>query len=131
MTARDVICAGLMITGALWMLIAALGIARMPDFYLRVSAAAKASTLGAGSLLAGAALHFGELEIAARAAAIFAFVLLTTPVAAHVLCRAAYRSGVPLWKETLYDELAKAENTEHGEQASSGPDEPRDGPTSG
>ena len=53
----------------------------------------------------GAALHFGETVIWARMLAVIAFVFATAPVAAHVLGRAAYCSGMPLWSGTLSDEL--------------------------
>ena len=40
-----------------------------------------------------------------------AFVLLTTPVAGHVIARASYFAGVPLWSGTLLDERRDAEGT--------------------
>lgn len=142
MTPKTVICVILMTTGALLMFVAALGILRMPDLYLRISAAAKAGTLGVGSILAGVAIHFWELELTGRAAAVVAFVVLTTPVAGHVLGLAAYLAGVPLWKETLHDDLAEARGGVAKEDAAAakddegviGPgdedDEPPGGPTS-
>ena len=55
---QDVLCRILMISGALLMLIAALGVLRFPDLYMRVSAATKASTLGIGLSLAALAVAF-------------------------------------------------------------------------
>jgi len=51
------------------------------------------------------ALHFGELGVVTRALLAIAFFFLTAPVAAHMIGRAAYFVGVPLWEGTLRDEL--------------------------
>lgn len=56
-------------------------------------------------MVAAAAMYFGDLGITARAALIVVFFVLTAPVAAHLLSRAAYHSGVLLWEKTQIDEL--------------------------
>jgi multicomponent Na+:H+ antiporter subunit G len=53
----------------------------------------------------GLALHFNDLAISARALAVVVFIFVTAPVAAHMIARAAYFSGVPLWEGTLSDDL--------------------------
>ena len=53
------IVALLLLLGALFMLLAGVGLVRLPDLYLRMSATSKAATLGASLVLLGAALHFG------------------------------------------------------------------------
>jgi multicomponent Na+:H+ antiporter subunit G len=58
-------------------------------------------------MLIALALHFGSLGIAARAMAAVLFVVLTAPVAAHVIGRAAYDAGEPLWEKTVADELGR------------------------
>lgn len=105
MTLREIIAAALFGLGTLFALAAAVGVLRMPDLYTRMSATSKASTLGVGLIMAGAAVALGALGAATRAVAIVLFLLLTTPVAAHMIGRAAYLSGVPLWKATVDDEL--------------------------
>jgi multicomponent Na+:H+ antiporter subunit G len=50
-------------------------------------------------------LFFNDLNIYTRAIAIIIFLLITSPVAAHMIGRAAYFDGVPLWKETIRDDL--------------------------
>ncbi len=95
----------LMVIGASFMLLAALGVARMPDLFTRMHASTKSTTLGVACLMLGVAVHFGDLSVAARALAVVAFVFFTAPVAAHMIARAAYFSGVPLWSGTLGDEL--------------------------
>lgn len=97
--------AGFMLVGASFMLIAALGVLRLPDLFTRLHASTKSATLGVGCLMVAAALQFGSLAIAARAAAVVFFLFLTAPVGAHVLARAAYFSRVPLWDQTLSDDL--------------------------
>ena len=101
----EIITVVLILIGALFMLIAGIGIVRMPDLYLRMSATTKAATLGTGSILLGAAIYFNELGISSRAIATIIFLLITAPVAAHMLGRAAFSYGVPLWENTLYNEL--------------------------
>ena len=96
---------GMMVIGAVFMLLAAVGIVRMPDLLTRMQTTTKASTLGVGCLLVGVTIHFAELGVSARVVAIIAFVFLTAPVAAHVIARASYRVRVPLWEGTVVDEL--------------------------
>jgi len=95
----------LMLFGALWMFIAALGVARMPDLFTRMHSSTKSATLGVGLIMLGAAFHFGEFGMTMRATAIIVFLFLTAPVASHMLGRAAYFAGVPLWEGTLSDAL--------------------------
>jgi multicomponent Na+:H+ antiporter subunit G len=93
----DVLAQVLMVIGAAFMLIAAVGVVRMPDLFTRVQAAAKAATLGAGLMQVAVAVHFGELGVTTRALTVVVFLALTAPVAAHVIGRAAYFVGVPRW----------------------------------
>ncbi len=96
----------MMVLGVLLILIAGIGILRMPDLYTRMSASTKASTLGLGLILLGTAVTFGSFGIASRALATIVFVMLTAPVSAHLMGRAAYTNGVKLWEGTQHDELA-------------------------
>ena len=107
---KETISAVLMLFGALLMLLGALGVLRLPDLYMRVSASTKASTLGVGFTLLSLAIHFNELGITSRALATIGFIIITAPVAAHLISRAAYLVGVPLWKGTIVDELQGRSN---------------------
>jgi multicomponent Na+:H+ antiporter subunit G len=100
----DILTAVMWVAGSAFALLAAVGVLRMPDLFTRMQASTKASTLGLGCLLVGAALQLGDLASFIRVASIGAFVLLTTPVAAHVIARAAYLAEVPLWDGTVLDE---------------------------
>lgn len=98
------------ITGVMWIvgsafaLLAAVGVLRMPDVFTRMQASTKASTLGLGCLVIGAAIQLGDGLSIIRLFSVGAFLFLTTPVSAHVIARGAYRAGVPLWSGTVLDE---------------------------
>lgn len=90
---RDIIAMVLMFGGIAFLLIAAIGVFRLPDPFLRLHASTKAGTLGAGLLVAGVAVAFREENIGFTAAGIIIFLLATLPVAGHLLGRATYVSG--------------------------------------
>ena len=94
-----------LLLGSFLMFLAGLGLLRLPDIFLRMSAATKASTLGAGLILLEAALYFEDLGTTSRAIATIFFLLLTGPIAVHRIARAAYFDGSPLWQGTIRDDL--------------------------
>jgi multicomponent Na+:H+ antiporter subunit G len=102
---RELISGILMVLGALFMFLAAVGILRMPDVFMRLSASTKAATLGVGFILVSVAVYFDDLGVTSRALASVFFVLLTVPVAAHMIGRIAYFVGDALWEGTVVDEL--------------------------
>lgn len=91
--------------GTLAILFASIGILRMPDFYLRLSVTVKAATLGVGLLLLCAAIVFPDVSVTTKTIAIAFFLVLTAPVAAHMIGRVAYITGIKVCKETIADEL--------------------------
>jgi multicomponent Na+:H+ antiporter subunit G len=95
----------LLILGSLFCFIAALGMLRLPDTITRMHAATKAGTLGAGLILIAEATYYHEVGITLRSLAVIVFLLLTAPVAAHLIGCAAYRTGIKLWKNTWIDQL--------------------------
>jgi multicomponent Na+:H+ antiporter subunit G len=99
------VAAVLLLAGSAFMLIAAVGVARFPDLIIRMHAAAKAGGLGVGLVVSAVAVHFKEAEVITEAVLVAGFMLLTAPVAAHLIARASYLSGVPLWGGTFVDEL--------------------------
>ena len=110
----DIVTAIVWLAGSAFALLAAVGVLRMPDVFTRMQASTKASTLGLACLLIGAAIQMGDFASFIRVASIGAFVLLTTPVSGHVIARASYFAGVPLWESTVLDERR---------DANAGPDE--------
>lgn len=107
--------------GALFILVAAIGLVRMPDFYLRLSVTVKAATMGAGFILVAVALYFNQFSILTKAIAVIFFLFVTAPVSGHMICRSAYFSGNKLWKNSVLDDLknkydAKADNLKSVEE---------------
>ena len=82
----------LVVVGAAFALVAALGVVRMPDVPTRIHAAAKAGPLGAGLVLVGVAVSSGDAGQAARVAAVIAFLVVTAPIAGHAVGRAHHRT---------------------------------------
>jgi multicomponent Na+:H+ antiporter subunit G len=101
----DVIIMILSALGVLFIILAGIGMLKMPDFYMRVSISTKAITLGVGLILIASAVSFNEFSVTSRVIAIIIFIILTAPVAAHMIGRAAYFSKVELWKNTVQDDL--------------------------
>ena len=110
----SLLAAVLLLLGAVSMTLGAVGLVRLPDVYMRMSASSKAATLGASLVLLGAAAHFGTAAVVGRAVVIVAFLFLTAPVAAHAIGRAGYRRGSPLWKGTIADELGRDSHRKDG-----------------
>ncbi len=106
---REALASLLLLIGAAFMLLAALGLVRLPDLFMRLQATTKASTLGLGSLALAVALHFDNGGVTARALLVLAFVFLTAPAGAHAIARAAHRVRTPLWARPVADELAEAQ----------------------
>lgn len=94
-----------LVLGAAFILVASVGLLRMPDVYLRISACTKATTLGVGSILVGTAIHFDSVGTTSRAVAIALFIGLTAPIAGHMIGRAAYLARTPMWSGTIIDDL--------------------------
>lgn len=95
----------LLLIGSAVMLLGSIGIVRMPDLLSRMQASTKSMTLGVVCLLVAVVIYFNEVGVGVRAMLVIAFYFLTSPVAAHMIGRAAYFIGVPLWKGTVIDEL--------------------------
>ncbi|OFZ19117.1 MAG: Na+/H+ antiporter subunit G [Bdellovibrionales bacterium GWB1_55_8] len=105
---NEIVAGTLLLVGSLFMLIASLGVLRMPDLLMRMHSSTKAGTLGIGCVFLAIAAYYQELGVTTRALAAMSFMILTAPVGAHVIGRAAYFLGVPLWKGTFTDELRQA-----------------------
>lgn len=101
----DIVVGLMIVVGAAFSLAAAIGINRLPDVYCRMHAASKAGTLGSGVILLALALHADDAATVMRAVAGFVFLLLTAPIAAHLLAKASYEAGYRLWDKSVKDEL--------------------------
>ena len=97
-----------------------IGLVRLPDVYNRAQAATKCVTLGTCMILIGvavAAFAGAVWPMGIKAILCAAFILLTSPVAAHAICRGAYISGVRLWEGSVEDAFAERAGEIRSEQA--------------
>ena len=101
----EIIVSILLLTAAFVILLAAIGVLRLPDLPTRMHASTKSGVLAISLIMIAVAVFFAETDITARVLAIITFTFLTAPIAAHAICRAGYLSGVELWSETVRDDL--------------------------
>jgi multicomponent Na+:H+ antiporter subunit G len=104
---KEIIISLILIIGTFFMISSTIGILRFPDLYTRLHAASKSGTLGVASILIGAFLFFlfKENSVSGKLLLGIVFVLVTTPVSSHMLARAAYQIGVPMWEKSIQDDL--------------------------
>ena len=93
-----------LVFGALMSLVASLGCLRLPDLYTRMHAATKSGTVGIMGIVIAMMIHLDDASVIFRGILVILFFLLTAPVAAHMIGRSAYRSGVALWDKSSVDE---------------------------
>lgn len=103
---QDYVAGLLIVAGALFALVASIGLLRLPDVYTRMHAASKAGTLGSCVMLLALAVNSSEPAIVMRALAGIVFFLLTAPIAAHLLAKAAYTAGYRVWSGSVRDDMA-------------------------
>ncbi len=102
---NEIIACVFILAGTAFSLVAAVGIVRMPDLFTRMQAAAKTGTLGVGCTILAVAIYYADPGVATLAALVILFLFLTNPIAAHMIARAGYFAGVPIWEHTVVDEL--------------------------
>ncbi|ELK45530.1 monovalent cation/H(+) antiporter subunit G [Halobacillus sp. ACCC02827] len=114
----DIIICLSLLSGAFFLISGSIGILRFPDVYTRLHAATKSSTLGVAGIMIGAFLFlYVEHDIVSGKLLLgIVFVLLSAPVSGHMISRAAYRSGVPLWENSIKDEYAEVLKEEQKRQ---------------
>lgn len=108
MTIIELLTVLLAAAGVFFIVVASIGIVRLPDLYTRVHAAGKAGTLGIVGVLLGVGVYYGaslNLAVVLRMVALIAFFFVTAPVAAHMLERAAFLAGVPPMQGTNPSDL--------------------------
>ena len=120
MSALDIAAAVLLLAGVALALLAGLGLQQFPDVFARMHAATKATTLALLLVLGGAGLRAESGGDVAKLALVGVLQLITAPVAAHMVGRAAYDAGTELSPSTTVDELAAARRHHGG----SNPPEP-------
>ncbi|EBA11045.1 monovalent cation/H(+) antiporter subunit G [Roseobacter sp. CCS2] len=85
----EIIISIFLLLGGFFALIAAIGILRLPDVLMRMHASTKAGVLGSSLILIAGAIFLQEMEITARVVAIIVFLMLTSPIGAHMIGRAS------------------------------------------
>jgi len=105
---NEIIGGVLIAVGLLFNLFGCIGLVRLPDVYTRLQAATKCVTLGTCLILIGSAVVTAVDPTGVKALVCMAFVLVTSPTAAHAIARGAYKSGVALDKSTVVDAYQQA-----------------------
>ncbi len=101
----DIIGKILLVAGVIFNLFGCIGLVRLPDVYNRLQAATKCVTLGTCLVLAGTMILMGTGMAISKALICMAFILITSPTAAHALARGAHASGVKLWEQSVVDKF--------------------------
>jgi multicomponent Na+:H+ antiporter subunit G len=104
---NDFLTATLILTGALFILTAAIGVLRLPDVLCRSHAVAKALTLGMFLMLLGLWVHLGDSNAALKITLAIFFQLVTIPLASHLVGLLALQKNLPRWKERPVDDHRK------------------------
>lgn len=104
------IAAVLIIAGAFLMMIAALGIVRFRDVYLRLHAATKAPSLASLLLIAGIVLQFFSLPVLIKGLLIVLFIFITAPISSHMISRVGHLMHVRQDERTHRDELPEQDD---------------------
>ncbi|MEM6356684.1 MAG: monovalent cation/H(+) antiporter subunit G [Pseudomonadota bacterium] len=102
-TLLEILAALALIAGGLLCFAAGLGIVRFQDVYLRMHAATKAGTLGLIFIALALCIAAPGLEIVVKSILVSVFMIITAPVGSHLIGRAAFRTGAPIWQGTDID----------------------------
>jgi len=105
----EIIVSVLLVLGSVIMLIGSIGLAKFPDFFTRLHAPTKASTLGVACILIASMIFFFVKvgHVTFKEVLISMFLLITAPVAAHMLAKAGLHYKVKMTNTTQNQELAK------------------------
>lgn len=102
-----VIAIVLIVAGVFFLMVSALGLLRLPDFYARTHAVGKSETLGSILVLGGLAVYNGWELGTLKILLILFFVLIANPTATHAIARAALRTGLQPWTRQKTGRKAK------------------------
>ena len=94
---REVIAALFLLSGLVFFVGSAIGMLRLPDFYSRIHASGNSETLGCTLSFIGLMIYEGPTLTAAKMAFVFLLVFMANPIGSHILSKAAYKSGHPVW----------------------------------
>lgn len=100
MSALDVVSAALLLLGCGFCLVAGIGLQRFDDVFARMHAATKSVTLGLLLVCLGAALQLDDVGDQLKLLLVAGLQLITAPVSAHMLAKAALQQGLPVIGKT-------------------------------
>ena len=105
MIVREIIACICLIAGILLMLVSAIGVFRLPDFFSRLHASSIGETLGIVLAGAGMAVYNGLNLTSAKILLVVLSMFLVNPVGTHLIGKAAIRSGEHPWKEEHHADI--------------------------
>ncbi len=112
---QEVAAVLLMGGGLIFLVGSMIGMLRLPDFYSRVHASGNSETLGTLLVLLGLAVYNGVSITSAKLLVIVMFIFVGNPIGSHILAKAAYKTGHPVWtKQSLPDDLMHEVNAKGG-----------------
>jgi len=100
---KDILTVVFLVFGSIWILIASIGLVRLPDLLCRSHAMGKAMTLGITMVLLAVGLHLELEDAGLKVFLAILFQFLTIPVASHLLSLLAYRKNIPRWHHRPMD----------------------------
>lgn len=106
-TVLDVVASLCLLGGSLLTFAAAVGLVRFPDLLARTHVAAKPQVLGLLLMLVGLSLRLRTTQVLWVLVLVAAFQMLTSPVAAHMVSRAGFRTGKVRHDLLVVDELSR------------------------
>ncbi|WP_297500581.1 monovalent cation/H(+) antiporter subunit G [Thermococcus sp.] len=111
MNALSALGEALVLIGTFFYFLSTLGLIRMPDVYNRMQTSTKSATLGSLGVVIGTGIWAVGNGMSwawiVQTTAVAGFILLTNPISAHTLIRAAYKRGIPLWHGSVVDKYAE------------------------
>lgn len=103
----EIIISVLVLCGSIFLLGAAVGIIRFPDTYCRMHALGKGSTMGIICLMLAGFIYFlwSGVDVCIQSLLALFFIAISSPIGGHMISKAAYHYGVPLWEGSVRDDL--------------------------
>jgi len=121
----ELIISVLLILGGLFVLVGSIGLLRLQDLYVRLHAPTKATTLGLGSILLASIVYMYDSQgyISINELLITLFLVITAPVTAHILAKAAMHNKVKVMPRTRNPELLRQARKQLGPERAESEDE--------
>ena len=94
-----------LILGALFVLVSAIGILRLPDLYMRMHATTKTTSMGITGILIAVMILFPDFSTILKGLLIIVFIYLTTPLGAHMIAKAGIMLNIKKWKRYVRDDI--------------------------